>query len=43
MDFKQFLATFCDKNRLKVAYTDEEEDPGFYSEVSLAIWNALTE
>lgn len=32
--FKLFLDKFCDEKRLKVAYADEDEDPGFYCEVS---------
>ena len=32
-EFKQFLGSFCDKNGLELAYTDEEEETGFYCEV----------
>lgn len=33
-NFKEFLDAFCGKKKLEVAYTDEDEDPGFYCEVS---------
>ncbi len=32
--FKQFLDAFCSEKALQIAYTEEEEDSGFYCEVS---------
>ena len=32
-NFKQFLYTFCGKNKLQPAYTYEEEESSFYCEV----------